>query len=102
MHAKCEARRGGSGWGHVGRGACQASASRACCQLWGSQFVETVGAVAVDAAQDKGDLKPAKKLAKVRSVKELDLEKGFGAQQDDSPVDVPEDQIKKIKGSAKP
>ena len=48
--------------------------------------------------EHKRDLRPAGKLGKVKSVKELDQEKGFGPQQDDSSVDVHQNQIKKLKG----
>ncbi len=36
--------------------------------------------------EDKGDIAPADALSKVRSVKELDADTGFAAQQDDGPV----------------
>ena len=48
--------------------------------------------------EHKGDLRPAGKLGKVKSVKELDHEKDFGAQQDDSTVDVPGTLVKKLNG----
>ena len=38
--------------------------------------------------EDKGDVAPADALTKVRSVKELDAEHGFAAQQDDESVDA--------------
>ncbi len=40
-----------------------------------------------------GDIEAADALTKVKTVKEMDKEKGFGAQQDDSSVDVPGDQV---------
>lgn len=39
--------------------------------------------------EKKGDLPGSKKLAGVKSVKEMDKGKGFGSQQDDSPVKIP-------------
>ncbi len=38
--------------------------------------------------EDKGDIAPADALTTVRSVKDLDAEKGFAAQQDDDPVEA--------------
>jgi hypothetical protein len=43
-----------------------------------------------------GDVDPSTALAGVKSVKELDVEKGFEPQQDDDPVDVPDDVVKKL------
>lgn len=40
--------------------------------------------------EEKGDLAPSDDLAGVTSVTEMDTKKGFGAQQDDSPVDTGE------------
>jgi len=47
----------------------------------------------------RGDLAPARELTGVKSVKELDHEKGFGTQQDDTSVEVPPGHVKKLKGS---
>jgi len=47
--------------------------------------------------EHRGDLRPAKALERVKSVKDMDHEKGFGAQQDDSTVIVPDAQVKKLK-----
>lgn len=43
--------------------------------------------------EGRGDLRPADILAGIRSVKELDAQRGFGPQQDDTPVAVPEGQV---------
>jgi len=43
--------------------------------------------------EDKGDLKPSGKLGKVKSIKEMDKKKGFKKQQDDSTVDVADEQV---------
>lgn len=48
--------------------------------------------------EEKGDLEASEVLAGVKSVKEKDKEKGLTAQQDDSPVEVPEQQVIKLKG----
>jgi hypothetical protein len=42
-----------------------------------------------------GDVAPSDTLAGVKSVKELDADKGFGPQQDDRPVSVPDEVVKK-------
>jgi hypothetical protein len=47
--------------------------------------------------EDKGDLAPADALGQVKSVKEMDQEKGFTSQQDDTTVNIENKQIKKIK-----
>jgi hypothetical protein len=47
--------------------------------------------------EGKGDLGPSDVLAGVKSVKEKDKEKGSKPQQDDSPVQVPNGQVKKLK-----
>jgi hypothetical protein len=44
-----------------------------------------------------GDIDAPDALKNVKSVKEMDAEKGFGPQQDDSSVDVPDDQVIKYK-----
>lgn len=46
--------------------------------------------------EDKADLNPSDDLAKVKTVKEMDKEKGFEGQQDDAGVDVADDQVKKL------
>ena len=43
--------------------------------------------------EDEGDIKPSEALKGVKSVKEMDKDKGFGPQQDDSPVGVPPGQV---------
>lgn len=43
--------------------------------------------------EDKGDVGPAKTLAKVKTVKQMDKKKGFAPQQDDGPVAVPAGQV---------
>lgn len=48
-----------------------------------------------------GDISPSGKLKNVKSVKEMDKEKGFSPQQDDSTVDIPKKQIVNIKGEVK-
>jgi hypothetical protein len=45
--------------------------------------------------EDRGDIGASQTLGKVRSVKEMDADNGFGALQDDSPVHVPGDLIHK-------
>lgn len=45
--------------------------------------------------EHKGDIASSKTLKGVKSVKEMDAEKGFAPQQDDSSVDVPDDLIHK-------
>jgi len=44
----------------------------------------------------KGDIKASGKLKNVKSVKEMDKEKGFKPQQDDAPVDIPQDQVTRL------
>ena len=44
--------------------------------------------------EDKGDIGASGKLGGVKTVKEMDKEKGFGTQQDDSTVDIDPNQIK--------
>lgn len=46
--------------------------------------------------EKKGDLPAPKTLEKVKSVKEMDAEKGFSEQQDDSPVEIGEEQVVKL------
>jgi hypothetical protein len=43
--------------------------------------------------EEKGDLKGSDVLGGIKSVKDIDKKKGFGAQQDDSTVEVPEGQV---------
>ena len=51
-----------------------------------------------DLYDDKmGDISAPDELKKIKTVKEMDQEKGFTSQQDDSSVDVPEDKIIKYK-----
>ncbi len=47
--------------------------------------------------EGKGDIKGADLLGGVKIVKEIDKEKGFGSQQDDSTVDVAPGQVKTLK-----
>lgn len=47
--------------------------------------------------EEKGDVPSSKKLSKVKSVKEMDKEKGFEPQQDDKTVKVPNKQVVKLK-----
>jgi hypothetical protein len=47
--------------------------------------------------EQKGDIAPSDVLAGVKSVKEFDQEQGLPARQDDSTVEVPEQQIRKIR-----
>lgn len=44
----------------------------------------------------KGDLPPSSILAKVKSILKIDEDKGFAPQQDDSPVEIPDEQITKL------
>lgn len=44
-----------------------------------------------------GDLQPSEVLANVKSTSEIDKEKGFAPQQDDSTIEVSETQVKKLK-----
>ncbi|MEJ7784592.1 MAG: hypothetical protein WKF96_07300 [Solirubrobacteraceae bacterium] len=43
--------------------------------------------------EGRGDLAPAKGLADVKSIREMDEKKGFAAQQDDSKIELPEPQV---------
>lgn len=43
--------------------------------------------------EGKGDIAPSEDLAGVKSVKGMDEEHGFAAQQDDGPVEIPESQV---------
>jgi hypothetical protein len=47
--------------------------------------------------EDKGDIDPADKLAKVKTVKQMDKEKGFDPQQDDTSVQIEKQQIQGLK-----
>jgi hypothetical protein len=47
--------------------------------------------------EQKGDLAPSTILSQVKSVKEMDENQGFAPQQDDTSVDIPQAQIKKLK-----
>lgn len=47
--------------------------------------------------EGKGDIKGSDVLGGVKTVEEIDTEKGFGTQQDDSTVDVSPGQVKTIK-----
>lgn len=51
--------------------------------------------------EEKGDVAPSGKLAKVKSVKQMDKKKGFGPQQDDGAVAVGKGQVKKLKVAPK-
>ena len=44
----------------------------------------------------KADLPASKALKGVKSIKQLDAERGFAQQQDDAPVVVPDDQVKTL------
>jgi hypothetical protein len=46
--------------------------------------------------EGKGDLAAADALTKVKSIKEMDKEKGFAPQQDDSSVEIANQQVKKL------
>lgn len=46
--------------------------------------------------EDKGDIGASGKLGGVKTVKEMDKEKGFGTQQDDTTVDIGNGQIKNV------
>jgi len=46
--------------------------------------------------EHRGDLDPAETLAGVKSIKEIDQEKGFKPQQDDDPVHVPDHVVRKL------
>ncbi len=43
--------------------------------------------------EGRGDVAPAETLKEVKSIKEMDKEKGFGSQQDDEAVEIPEPQV---------
>jgi hypothetical protein len=47
--------------------------------------------------EGKGDIAGSKTLGGVKTIKEIDKDKGFGTQQDDGTVDVPPGQVKTIK-----
>ena len=47
----------------------------------------------------KGDIQPSETLKGVKSVKEMDWEKGFGPQQDDSTVKISPGQVKNLPGT---
>ena len=49
----------------------------------------------------KGDITASKKLTKVRTVREMDIEKGVSSGKDDTSIDVSESQIKKLRHSKK-
>jgi hypothetical protein len=49
--------------------------------------------------EDKGDVKAAKRLKKVKTVKEMDKEKGLQPQQDDNPIEIPPGQVVVTGGS---
>jgi hypothetical protein len=49
--------------------------------------------------EDKGDVEPSETLAGVKTVKEIDEQKGFGTQQDDDPVTVSPGQVKHLPGT---
>jgi hypothetical protein len=49
----------------------------------------------------QGDIDPSGVLGGVKSVKEIDREKGLPAQQDDTTVDVPDNQIRKVRPGRK-
>ena len=46
--------------------------------------------------EEKGDISASDTLKDVKSVKDMDEQKGFGTQQDDSSVDVPDQQVKEL------
>lgn len=46
--------------------------------------------------EHKGDVTSSKTLAGVKSIKEMDKQQGFSPQQDDSTIEVGEDQVKKL------
>lgn len=46
--------------------------------------------------EGKGDIKGSTTLGGVKTIKDMDKEKGFGSQQNDDPIDIPPDQIKKL------
>jgi hypothetical protein len=46
--------------------------------------------------EQKGSVAPSTILSQVKSVKEMDKNQGFAPQQDDTSVDIPQAQIKKL------
>lgn len=50
--------------------------------------------------EQKGDLKPSDLLSTVKPISQMDEEHGFSNQQDDSSVDIPTSQVKKIGDSS--
>lgn len=46
--------------------------------------------------EGKGDIPGSKTLGGVKTIKDIDGDKGFGSQQDDTPVDVPPGQVTKL------
>jgi hypothetical protein len=52
--------------------------------------------------EHKGDVEQSSILSQVKQVKEMDKEKGFSPQQDDSSVEVSEEQVKKLKLKSDP
>lgn len=49
--------------------------------------------------EGKGDIEGSDVLGGIKTIKEIDDKKGFGAQQDDSTVDVPPEQVQLITDS---
>ena len=52
--------------------------------------------------EDKGDVPGSDELAGVKSIKDMDKEKGFGSQQDDSSVTIGKSQVKKVGDAGAP
>ncbi len=52
--------------------------------------------------EHKGDVVKGNTLSQVKSVKEMDKEKGFAPQQDDSSIEVSDEQVKKLKLKSDP
>jgi len=52
--------------------------------------------------EEKGDIKSSNNLKKVKAIKEMDKEKGFKSQQDDSTVDVSPDKVVILQKKGKP
>jgi len=52
--------------------------------------------------EEKGDIKSSNNLKKVKTIKEMDKEKGFKSQQDDSTVDVSPDKVVILQKKGKP
>lgn len=46
--------------------------------------------------ENRGDVAPADELAGTKSIKEMDEAKGFGPQQDDASIVVPDDVVKTL------